>query len=479
MTAERRSRAKSSNESGVSILIIAVGMVFVLGMAGLGIDLASLYVGRSQAQRAADAAALAGATALVDDSCVTGSTGTPLSGGCMALARQRAEAVGNNNLIAGVSPDITDNDISFPSTSSSDPQVQVIAGRGTYDGADHGNPMPTFFMKIFGITTASVSAVATAEAYNPSGSSTNAGTTCVKPWMFPNCDQFNTTVDPNYPYCSGGVGPFVEPDGSGGYTVARPVNYPNGAIGEPYVIKPASPGSTPAPGQYYAAYIPSNTAVPSECPACATQVSTGGSGSGALYRANIECCNSTPLICGGAVDLENTLQSNAGNMAGPTYQGVDCLIHQDETAAGANGASCGQDYIEGLTDNCTDPGSQLASDLPSLPAIPPSIMPGANDPYNPGGNSSIPYAASNSVVVAPIFDGNIASGQNTVQVAGFVQLFIRDVTATGNPKGTVYAYVLGISGCGSGGSGANSNNGSGGPVVSDTGSYVPVRLIHQ
>jgi Putative Flp pilus-assembly TadE/G-like len=488
MAAHRRSTTSRSNDNGVSILIVAVSMVFILAMAGLGIDLASLYVGRNQAQRSADAAALAGATALVDQSCVTGTAGSGLSSACMALARQRAEAVANQNLVAGESPAITDADVTFPDTSSSDPQVQVIAGRGTYDGADHSNAMPTFFMKIFGITTASVSAKATAEAYNPSGSDTPIGTKCVKPWLFPNCDEFNSTGTPN-PNCNqsagvggGSVGSFVGSCGANCYQVARPVDYPSGAIGEPYVIKPASPGAAAAPGQFYAAYIPNASSIPTECPACANPVTSGGSGSGALYRANIECCNGTTLTCGATVTLNNTLQSNPGNMAGPTYQGVDCLIHQDETATGGNGSNCGQDFVSGLSNNCNDPSSQDASGLPTLPSIPPSIMPGANNPYDPSGTQPIPYASSDSVIVAPIFDGVLSSGQNTVQIAGFVQLFIRDVTKTGNPKGNVYAYVLGISACGGGGSGAGgggSGGGSGGTVVSDTGSYAPVRLIHQ
>lgn len=474
MKADRRSTPEHSNDSGVSILIIAAGMVFVLAIAGLGIDLASFYVGRSQAQRAADAAALAGARAFVQAGCATGSGGLGLTSTCMTMAKQQAEATGNQNLIAGVSPGITDADISFPNQSSSDPQIQVVAGRGTYDGVNHSNAMPTFFLKIFGITSANVSAMATAETYNPSGQSTNTGATCVKPWMFPNCDQFNNTS--SNPNCAAGVGPFVNTDG----TVARPVNFPLGAIGEPYVIKPASPGSTPAPGQYYAAYIPNSSAVPQSCPACATQVTGGGSGSGALYRANIECCNESPLICGATVTLENTLQSNPGNMAGPTYQGVDCLIHQDENADGSNSPSkCGQDYISGLTNNCNDPSSQDATGLPQLPQIPPQIMPGPNNPYDPGGNTPISYAGSNSVIVAPIFNGVISSGQNTVQVAGFVQLFIRDVTSTGNPKGNVYAYVLGVSGCGSGGTGTEPGDGGTGPIVAPSGSYIPVRLIHQ
>ena len=62
--------------------------------------------------------------------------------------------------------------------------------------------LPTFFSRIWGNTGNSVSATATAEAFNPSASDfdTNGGTTrsvtpvqpsCVKPWMVPNLDPGN------------------------------------------------------------------------------------------------------------------------------------------------------------------------------------------------------------------------------------------------------------------------------------------------
>ena len=175
---------KRPDERGVSIVIVAVGMVIVLGIAGLGVDLASLYVGRTQAQRAADAAALAGAQALVTAGC-TSSGGSTISSYCQLLAQQKAKAVGNRNLIAGVSPGIEDSDITFPSTSTTDPQIQVVAARDT----NHNNPMPTFFVKIFGIDSANVSATAKAEAFNPSGTTANVGAQCLKPWLLPNCDQ--------------------------------------------------------------------------------------------------------------------------------------------------------------------------------------------------------------------------------------------------------------------------------------------------
>jgi len=55
------------NEQGVIITLVAVFMLFVIGaMAALSIDVVTLYTARSEAQLAADSAALAGARVLAN-----------------------------------------------------------------------------------------------------------------------------------------------------------------------------------------------------------------------------------------------------------------------------------------------------------------------------------------------------------------------------------------------------------------------------
>jgi hypothetical protein len=464
MTNHHTSR-KRHDDRGVSILIIAVSMVFVLGMAGLGIDLASLYVGRNQAQRAADAAALAAAQALVGDSDCVNSSGGSISSTCQAAARQRAELIGNQNLIAGVSPGIVDSDITFPSTSTNDPQVQVIAARD----ANHSNPMPTFFVKIFGINTANVSARAIAEAYASNGSGPPVGARCVKPWLIPNCDETNTNTSQHNPNCTGPSstgynGYFVIPQSGGlSSTLARSGPAPGGPIGQPFTMKPGTPGDAAAPGQYLAAYIPNTTQFPTQCPACAgTPVTSGGTGSAAVYRTNIECCNNNPIVCGANTI---TLASTAGNMVGPTRQGVDCLIHQ---SGGSWSSNCGQDFLNNNSSPC-------APNPPGIMTPPFNITAGPNNPYDTSG-SSIPTQSSDSVVVMPIWDGTpLTSGQNSnVMVVGFMQVFLHNEDAS--HQGTVYGTIMNVTACGSGGSGSGS--GGTGPIIAPSGSAIPIRLIH-
>lgn len=429
-------------DRGVSILIIAISMVFVLGMAGLGIDLASLYVGRSQAQRAADAGALAAAQYLASGGCTAGSGS--ISADCQASAKERAVAVTNANLIAGVSPNATTDDVTFIQTSASDPQVQVVAARDT----SHTNPMPTFFVKIFGINSANVSASAVAEAFNPAGGGPAVGATCLKPWLMPNCDWSHTySTGYKNPACFG-HDQFLDnnpPSVEYSTTLLHPGAYSSGGVqGEPITVKSSDPSQASGPSQFYPVYLPPGS-VASACPSCA--VAPGGSGpsSGALYRQNIECCNTTQITCG-----SQTIQPITGNMVGPTAQGVDCLIHQQ--------GSSGQDT---MTVN-----SGSGTDLWTITA-------GSNNPYGLSG----PIATSDSIVTLPLYDGTTlcpggsCPSQATITVVGYLQLFINN-ESSGNVSGTVMNVIP----CpASGGSGGGST-----PAVSGGGSSpVPIRLIHE
>ena len=62
-----------SGERGQTIVLVALSIVSLLAMGALAIDVVTLYIARSEIQRAADAAALAGAKAFVD----SGSTSVP------------------------------------------------------------------------------------------------------------------------------------------------------------------------------------------------------------------------------------------------------------------------------------------------------------------------------------------------------------------------------------------------------------------
>jgi len=160
----RRKRKISGgrNEQGVIITLVAVFMLFVIGaMAALSIDEVTLYTARSEAQLAADAAALAGARVLANSG-----TTSDTSGGSMLSAQTIAQTVAirvaEQNQIGG--KNLTAGNVAccvFGGTDTN-PTVTVKVQR---------TDLPTFFARIWGVTQVAVAASATAEAYNPSGAS--------------------------------------------------------------------------------------------------------------------------------------------------------------------------------------------------------------------------------------------------------------------------------------------------------------------
>src|SRR5580658_885926 len=165
-------------------------MLFVVGaMAALSIDVVTIYTARSEAQLAADSAALAAARVLANSGATSDGTDTLLtsvessSGPAQAVALQVAE----QNQVGGVNLTSSQITVTFPSSGTvANPTVNVKIQTN----------LPTFFARVWGRTQVTVAASATAEAYNPSPTgvvSTGASfypvaPLCVKPWLLPNID---------------------------------------------------------------------------------------------------------------------------------------------------------------------------------------------------------------------------------------------------------------------------------------------------
>src|SRR5262245_5277879 len=132
----RRSRSNQwqATESGSTIYIIVVAMVGLLGVSALAIDMVSFYLGRAEAQRAADAAALAGATLLVNSGWTTGTGGCVAGGAQETPATQQAIDVGNQNLVAGQAANIQAGDVTFSYPSPQEPQITVTVQRTSARG---------------------------------------------------------------------------------------------------------------------------------------------------------------------------------------------------------------------------------------------------------------------------------------------------------------------------------------------------------
>src|ERR1039458_4378464 len=210
-------------ERGVTMVLVAIAMVAIIAMAALSIDVITLYLAREEAQRSADAAALAAARVIS----LSGITGTvdPDNDtsswkqicGSSGIATQTAQAVGMQNSVGGIAATVTVTYSAGGSGPTSDCSglPAAFAVNPMVTAKVTSASLPTFFSRIWGRTGNTVSATATAEAFNPSNSdsNTNGGPRgavtpvqprCVKPWIVPN-------VDPWYPPGCPGGGRFGRP----------------------------------------------------------------------------------------------------------------------------------------------------------------------------------------------------------------------------------------------------------------------------
>jgi Putative Flp pilus-assembly TadE/G-like len=448
-------------ERGQTIILVAVALLALLSMAALAIDIVTLYVARSEAQRAANAAAIAGAKMFTTSgfTSVQGGGAPPVTqGAACAAAIAQATAVAQQNTVAGqtvVAPTIS---CPVGASFSSNPQITVSVQR---------TGLPTFFARIWNRTSTSVSATATAEAYNPSSNEPPIQVS-VKPWFIPNCDVSNKTPPLN-PNC-GGYAPFVNTavspnDGSianNGSSIGNTITVSK--VTRNTALALCNGGCPPYSTQYYPLNIPVNPpAAVCPLPAATSCTRVGTS----TYLDNIACSSQYQVSCGDMIGQGETVtvdNNNNNNLQTPAAEGTQCLIHASPPG---NGLGQGQDTL-------TQPNGQ---------GKPIEITGGANNPNSTFAGGTRNISRSDSIVTVPIYDGTGAptnklnlcqavggfgGGCNqTAKVVGFLQLAITESNPTTN--GSFRAIIVNVAGCTQAPTG---NTVSGGGV-----SPVPVRLI--
>lgn len=157
--------AALGNERGSTIVFVSLAMVALLSMVALAVDIGMLYTARGEAQRAADASALAGAMGLIER--------PPTFAGAEDHAKDNAEEIAAQNTVQR-QPVTLDRE--------EDIQVDLVNRRVTVTVrrlAGRGNAVATWFANVFGVAEADVAARATAEV-----NIANAGV-CLKPFTFP------------------------------------------------------------------------------------------------------------------------------------------------------------------------------------------------------------------------------------------------------------------------------------------------------
>jgi len=149
--------ASVRNERGSVLVLACIGLTAVLGMVALAIDIAVLSSARGQAQHAADAAALAGASAFVDES----------PGSAVQDARGRAAGIAQANTIQ------------HRPVTAAEVDVAVEPGQGRVRVTVARPAVPTHFAKALGVRSVRVGASASARASEVPHAS------CVKPFTLP------------------------------------------------------------------------------------------------------------------------------------------------------------------------------------------------------------------------------------------------------------------------------------------------------
>jgi Flp pilus assembly protein TadG len=439
-------------ERGVTMILVAVAMVAIIGMAIMSIDVVTLYLAREEAQRSADAAALAAAR-IISISGITGTatTATDASSwqnvcGTSGTATKIAQAVGTQSSVGRSAPTVTvqytvKGSDSGGSTDCSTLTAGFAVNPSVIVQVKSVN-LPTLFSRVWSRATNTVSATAVAEAYNPS----NAGTfttgdavpvtpRCVKPWIVPNHEPgkalFVSVLDGTATIQN----PGIQPNGTGN----------GGVIGETFALvadcktvnckHPGGLKNNPpiSPGANTLEYVPALVqGTPTAFPTCANDD---------VYQEAIGGCDqSTVYACGTASGSQVDLTFNP---TGDTSEATQCLIRQQ--------GGTGQDQLD-----------------PSV--FPFQIKAGSRNPLITSGV----ITSSSSIVTVPIYDDNNSTSspvpftvdQPQVTIVGFLQVFVNSVVAG---SGDVNVTVLNVAGC-------STTDGSTTQSAAGT-SPVPIRLI--
>lgn len=229
---------------GFVLVTVALVLVVLIGFVALGVDVGVVYSGRTAAQAAADAGALAGAFTWVVHGDATD-----------AEVREKAIAAANVNKIMGENVAITAADVDV------DPDLRRVTVRVN-------RSVKTFFSKAMGFSSMDVAVVAVAET-----STVPTGAYCLKPFVIP-----GTALTPGSP-CDACESGQVLIDANG-----KKTSYAQSVMGEPFTLKPQNPAQS---------WVPSNF--------MAVEITGPGSDN---YRDDIAGCTGIIVKCGDLLNVQ-------------------------------------------------------------------------------------------------------------------------------------------------------------------------------
>jgi hypothetical protein len=437
-----RGERKGLGRRGATAVFIAVSLAALLGMVALAVDVGMFMKTRSDAQRSADAAALAGAQEFLK--------GKPADMKVSAL--NNALEYASRNYVGWQYVDtsgkiVTDSGVRLVANTP-EAYVQVIPDSQRVRVFIRRAGTATWFGHLLGIDFVKISVKAAAEAVN-------AGTgKCVKPfaipdlwqdnnddnnptnrlpdivgtqgkqggedWEFDPTDVYSRYEDPSNPNSSQwtGLGSSWRNNSYYGADQSNPKYYWDD-YGRPMTIKVSNPQESPSPGFFYPWVMPYDSTDPSAYPVGLNP------GPGAnWYRWNISHCNPLPVevLTVETLDPTTTDEKNKpGNMIGPTNQGIDSLIAQDPHACWAEFPDTNTNHT-GHTYTTGEVRKRSSQNGP------------CDQPY-PGWENS-PRTA-----MVPLFDpGQISSGRTTLNFNNLAVIFIEGQKTPHDPVTARFLY---------------------------------------
>lgn len=289
-----RFRTRLRDRQGSALVLLVVVLLGILSMMALAVDLGMLRTAHGEAQRAADAAALAGASAFMEMDADQAET----------PARDRALDYATRNTLQGEAFD------------AGDVVVDVLKNVRTVRVKVRKPAVPTWFARLFGVNSAPVAARAAAHATRAPSSR------CVKPFVPP--DMWAETSDDlneNGEWDEWEMweyepheGDFYNPGGPGATSTRPETGYGSGYRG-----KSNDRGRK---------MMLTASALPGFANLWAMPDMLWGNDEigGSVLRQNISGCNSSPIKLG------TTYTLMSGMKTGPIFQGVSDLVLQDPSA---------------------------------------------------------------------------------------------------------------------------------------------------
>lgn len=367
------------DERGAAIVLVALSMVAMISAIALAVDVGMLVSARTEAQRAADSGALAGAAVLASQ---------PLA---EAAARSEAQAYSALNSVRGATPRVLDEDVII----DLDKSWVTVNVRHTQE---RESAIPTFFARIFGVSSVNISATATAEA---SEAPDDSGAQCLLPIMLPDRwsedglnagEQYWPTANDSFDP-PGAKNPGSKDLTDDGYDPGI-TGYGAEVIGTQIEIHKAGGGGGGMNPSWYFPWAPLDDE---------DQQLDGGNGAAAFQARFTNCLQATYL----PGDFINT---EPGAMVQPSNWGFDDLYNEDPEMVWNESANDGEGCpYRPSTESC-DYGTKRIRPMPMF------------DPTQAPSSGRKPVQITQFAQI--FYEGNVGNGANT----GFYARFLGYIT---------------------------------------------------